>query len=895
MDHQRPDEPAVRRPDAPPRRRTGQRLLAAAAAAVLGFGGAAAIDHLALAAPALTEADGWGPGDGLTRFVLTGEDGPVSQVTLDAVAAVEGVVNVQSFHDGSGFVATEGLAPEVLAAVPGIASVELSPSVPVLSSADPYYDLYGWNLDNTGANAYQQTAVPGIDIDAPIGWAAGTGRGMVVAVTDTGYDSDHPDLAGALWTNPDEPCGSVDHDGNGKIGDCHGWNFETNSADVDNGPGGSHGTSVSGVVAARAGNGVGTIGVAPDIQVMPLVIGTGGSVDVNLAAQAIRYAVDHGAHVINASWGGAFTGTALTNLKSAVAYAAAHDVLVVAAAGNDALNRDVDLFYPASLPDSNIITVGSHTAADTVSESSAHGASSVDLFAPGNKVAVVWNDGSYRVSSGTSIAAPHVAAAIALYKARTPSATATQLKAAVLDDVALSSAYAGRSVTGGRLSLAELGASAEDVRYSFTGMRAEPGTVTPQVFVDGSTPEGSYSVRFGLGMEHQGEVMAVAGHQVALGNVATVTNDAGEVTFPLGTRTSAGPQVLSPSTELGAGRYVLTAQLSVDGVPVGRRYAAPLLVATAAATPTSAAPTSAAPTSAAPTSRAPSGGSTAPTASPTSGSTVAPSPGTTAAPTSSGPGGSGGTAPTSSAATPTAGGPTGTAPAPTTPRVTSSPTASATATPTAGGGSGGATPTGSSSASSTPTGTASPTRSSTAPAPGSTPTSSPSPTAPGGGITYPPTGAFGLTSISPSQVGTDGGTAVTITGTAIPLDAQVLVGGSRPATVTSVSATRLVFRAPALAVGTYDVTVFNGTSTQSATLTDGLTAVAGGSGGSGGATPTSTGATPTTTAGQAPGVARPTEVAGPHGLRLVRSPLLASLAPRIWQVNCSSACSGLAV
>ena len=83
------------------------------------------------------------------------------------------------------------------------------------------------------------------------------------------------------------------------------------------------------------GNGLGTAGVAPDVTIMPLVIGSGSSVDVTLGAEAIRYAVDHGADVINASWGGASSGWALDNLRSAVAYAAAHDVLVVAAAGND--------------------------------------------------------------------------------------------------------------------------------------------------------------------------------------------------------------------------------------------------------------------------------------------------------------------------------------------------------------------------------------------------------------------------------------------------------------------------------------------------------------------------------------------------------------------------------
>ena len=118
------------------------------------------------------------------------------------------------------------------------------------------------------------------------------GSPVVVAVVDTGYYTAHPDLQGALWTNPD--C-ATDADGDGRVGDCHGWNFTTNSADVDNGSYGTHGTSVAGVIAARAGNGEGSAGVAPGVQIMPLVIGSGENVDVYLGAEAIRYAADHGA------------------------------------------------------------------------------------------------------------------------------------------------------------------------------------------------------------------------------------------------------------------------------------------------------------------------------------------------------------------------------------------------------------------------------------------------------------------------------------------------------------------------------------------------------------------------------------------------------------------------
>jgi subtilisin family serine protease len=388
-------------------------------AVVAGYAGAAAFS--AWSQPAVPIATGFGPDDGLTRYVLTATSGTASEDLLAELERTDGVVNAQRLNDGRALVATKGLAPQHLEALPGIADAAFSTTVPVLGTVtDPFFPGYGYNLDNTGSNAYGQYAVADSDVDAPEGWDGGTGAGAIVAVVDTGYDSDHPELAGALWTNPLEPCGSVDGDGNGKAGDCHGWNFVTNSPDIDNGSYGTHGTSVSGVIGGRAGNGLGTAGVAPDVTIMPLVIGSGSSVDMTLGVEAIYYAVDHGADVINASWGGGASGYALSSLRAAIAYAGAHGVLVVAAAGNDSGNRDFSPMYPASLDEPALVTVGNSTAADRIANSSAYGATTVDLFAPGELVFTTWNDGSYRLVSGTSIASPQVAAAYAERPGRAP-------------------------------------------------------------------------------------------------------------------------------------------------------------------------------------------------------------------------------------------------------------------------------------------------------------------------------------------------------------------------------------------------------------------------------------------------------------------------------------------
>src|SRR5688572_23623260 len=220
------------------RRTTGMKskrglAILMASAVVAGYAGAAVFS--AWGVPAVPVATGFGEGDGLTRYVLTASSGSASDELLAALEATDGVVNAQRLSDGRALVATEGLAPQHLEVLPGVADADFSTTVPVLGTvSDPYWPNYGWNLDNTGSNAYGQYAVADSDVDAPEGWDGGTGAGRIVAVVDTGYASTHPDLAGALWTNPDEACGAADGaDAGDKAGDCHGWNFTTNSPDID--------------------------------------------------------------------------------------------------------------------------------------------------------------------------------------------------------------------------------------------------------------------------------------------------------------------------------------------------------------------------------------------------------------------------------------------------------------------------------------------------------------------------------------------------------------------------------------------------------------------------------------------------------------------------------------
>jgi len=874
-----------------------RRILAAGmvTTVVLGFSVAAAVD--ALAAPDVPVADGWGPDDGLTRWVLGTAD-PAALVA--AAEATPGVASAQPLFDGGVLVAADTAGPSVLAAIPGVVSVEPSVSAQVMADpTDPYWSTYGWDLENTGRNAYGQAARADADLDATTGWTATTGAGEVVAVLDSGYDLDHPDMAGALWTNPAEPCGAVDTDGNGKAGDCHGWDFTRDAPITDATDSGSHGVSVAGVIAARAGNGTGSAGVAPDVTIMPLVIGSGSTVDVNLGAQAIRYAVDHGATVINASWGGP---TLLPALQSAVAYAGAHDVLVVAAAGNDAVDRDATPMYPASLPDPAIVSVGSSTASDTMSSFSAWGATSVDLMAPGTLVFTTWPDGGYRLVSGTSIAAPETAAVVAQYRSLMPSATAAELKQALLADVDPVPAFAGRSVTGGRLStdgLPSLGA--QEVRWTYTGMTGAPGPLTPALTTSTSLPAGDYTAVIGLGMRVGGQVYAVSGQPFAVGGTTRTTDDTGTVSVPLGTRgPSSGALVVNPGTTLTEGRYVLTVQLLQDGAPLGRASAAPLTVGAATASPT----TSTGPSVSAPTSS---------TATPTG------SPGATPAPTGSGgSGGSGGSRPSSSG-TPssgasTSGAPSSSRPSPAAPTTAAGPTTSAapstTSAPTGTGTPGASSPARTTAAPTTtgtvPTSAGRPTTTGAAPttsgAPptgtGGAPSATASPTGgttapPSGSTSYPGTGDFRVTSMSPTTVDAAGGAAVTVLGT-FAAEPRVLVGSSGLATVVSWSSMQVVFTAPRRVPGTYTVLLSSTSGTQRSQLNDALTYVSTTPAPSGGASPTAatpTAAVPTAT----PTATGPVVVTGPGGQRLVGTVFFSSLPAAVWSVNCSTSCSGMLI
>lgn len=285
-------------------------------------------------------------------------------------------------------------------------------SLPVYPN-DPYFSRQ-WGLNNPN----------NVDIDAPEAWSITTGDpSTIVAVIDSGIDLSNPDLVSKLWTNPGEVAGNgVDDEGDGYADDVHGWNFLNNSPDIGDTDG--HGSHVAGTLGAASNNGFGITGVDWNVQIMPLkFIDQTGSGTIDAAIQAIHYAVDHGARVINASWGGqAFS----QSLEAAIGYAAAHNVVFVTAAGNESANNDAVASYPANYRLGNVLSVTAVDPNGNLPSFANIGPSTVDVAAPGVSI---WSAylGGFAYLTGTSMSTPYVAGVAALMIGRDPNLTAGQV------------------------------------------------------------------------------------------------------------------------------------------------------------------------------------------------------------------------------------------------------------------------------------------------------------------------------------------------------------------------------------------------------------------------------------------------------------------------------------
>ena len=287
------------------------------------------------------------------------------------------------------------------------------------------------------------------DIDATQAWERRT-KCAKVALLDTGIDNDHKDLKANLWRNDGEvPGNGRDDDGNGYVDDDRGVDLvDGRGSGIDRH---GHGTHTAGIIGAIGNNKRGVSGLcwkSPIISVR--FMDSDGRGFSSGSAEGIIYAVDNGAHVINASYG---TSERSEVERDAIAYAAAHDTLIVAAAGNDHENVDKHPHYPAAYPDANVISVAASDEHDKLASFSNWGKKSVDLAAPGDAIASTAQNSDYDYMSGTSQAAPLVSAAAAMLRKQgdgLPVATIRKLLLKKADD---KKAFKGKVASGGRLNV----------------------------------------------------------------------------------------------------------------------------------------------------------------------------------------------------------------------------------------------------------------------------------------------------------------------------------------------------------------------------------------------------------------------------------------------------------
>ena len=341
------------------------------------------------------------------------------------------------------------------------------------------------------------------NIQAEQAWDLSTGAGVIVAVIDTGL-ADHPDIHDNIWTNPVEiPDNGIDDDGNGYIDDVHGWLFlpeigpSKGPTELFDGIG--HGTHVAGTIAAAGNNGQGIVGVAWQAKVMPLGIfeETFGTTTSDASAGALAYAVQNGADIVNMSFGG--PGDSFL-VRDAIDYAAAHGLVLVAAAGNDSI--DASTQYPARYDP--VIAVAAVDHLDQPSFFSNFGGK-IELAAPGGGdtgprsifepfdsvlslaaggdcsndafracvldarrelPAPVSNGTAFLLRlAGTSMAAPHVSATAALILSRHPEFTVEQVRQALRDGAD------------------DLGPPGRDARYGYGRLNAAQSVALDEVAV----------------------------------------------------------------------------------------------------------------------------------------------------------------------------------------------------------------------------------------------------------------------------------------------------------------------------------------------------------------------------------------------------------------------------
>lgn len=390
--------------------------------------------------------------------------------------------------------------------------VNLTPNDPFFSSSGSWGQGFDdlWGLKKIG----MQSA-----------WDVELGDGVIVAVVDSGLDLSHPDIAANVWQNPGEiPGNGLDDDGNGFVDDVNGWNFGDGDGNNDPSDRFGHGTHVAGTIAAVGNDAAGVIGVAPQAKIQPINALPDGGGDSARLAQAILYAAQNGARVINNSWGCPSDCPDNPLVEDAVDFAHDQGVTVVFGAGNSTMN--IARISPQNQP--NVIVVAAADRNDARSFFSNFGF--LDVTAPGGgpdvgppgfepfrnilslKSAVcaavlcppeLVVGGSHLRQAGTSMSAPHVSGLAALIIAQHPEYTPEQVRQ-VLRRSSVDVGPAGVDSDSGYGRIDAAAALAEPVPLqALITAPAATGSLSASTVTVAGTASGpgfaSYSVDFGAG------------------------------------------------------------------------------------------------------------------------------------------------------------------------------------------------------------------------------------------------------------------------------------------------------------------------------------------------------------------------------------------------------------
>ena len=787
----------------------------------------------------------------------------------DSRAVVASLLRLPDVHSaspvwGTRYQVATTLTAAQLKSVPGVKAVAANNLFAYTSLPDTNDPQLGeeYYAANDGQSVMSQSGTNGASSNFAYAWARSRGSGVVVADIDTGVDLTNPDLAGQILSSSEDfavspPSSDVQADGTAT--------------------GFYHATTVDGVLAGAVGNGWGGAGAAPEAKILALKCGDSDSLSDSCIYAAGEYAISQHVKIINMSFGEQTSSDPTLNSLVEDAYNAG--ILVTAAAGNWGTDNDTSAVLPANYAStySNVISVGATDNQDNVPSFSDYGQNSVDLMAPGDNMFTDYPtytgfDNAY--VSGTSYAAPMVAAAAALLWSVDPNLGYTAVKNDILNTVntTIEPGLSSKCATGGVLNAeAALAQVSEPVQFSFTGFDSVQPEQAASVAVNVSAQAGSLPTGTPLGYHleliynYSGSMYDVEDQTLrwTMGSsgtqsVQTASNGSAFIAPSGITSTNYGSNPLDLSVTspgLPSGTYALVVYAATAAAPstaIGNPQAVFFNVGQPSPTPAVTTTTSSGGGAASTTTTAGAGSSTTTTGS---GTTTTGVPDTTLG-TSPLPGVGGGSSTSEPTTTTTTTGGTTTSSTTVPTGTTTTTVAGGTTTTTSGSGTttttgaGGTTTTAAGSGTTTTTvagsGTttttvAGGTTTTTAGSGTTTTTASGTTTTTASGPTTTTTASFSIDSVDPNSLPQSGGD-VSIFGTNLPANPVVTVGSVDEA-VSSASSTEIDVMVGAMTAGNYSVTVYNATQSQSSSLPDALTI------GTPSTTTTSSGATTTTAAG----------------------------------------------